>query len=369
MDSKITDGLRRIADLIDPRHVRETERLQRGVWTHQPVERIPVVLHRCTPPDWPAYPYRETFENPDKMLWNQLLEARIGAELRDDRMLNVRVNYGLATVPSLFGAKVRVDDATTWVEPLHGSEAIREMVDRGMPDLTAGLGGKALETEAYFRDILHEHGLAPHVHMFQVDSQGPWDIACLLWGEEIYLALSDEPDLVHALLDLIVETSIAFVKRQKAILGEPLDEMYHWWYWVPGGVRVVDDTSITLSPAMYTEFSRPYNQRIFSAFGNGYIHYCGHGLQSQDLRMATPGLVGIETWADQAWHNPDFTLDKMWRRAAEHKVTICWIGPGLPTERPAGLNTGLVYGFWENGRTWADAPACLAKAREFWRNP
>lgn len=369
MEQRLIDGLKCVADRVAPQHVLAVERLQRAIWAHEQTERIPVILHRLAPPDWPLYSFNEAFENPERMLWNQLREARIGVGLCDDRMMTIRANYGLATVPSLFGATVRVDDTTTWVEPCHTSHIIHKIVDRGMPDLTDGLAGKALETETIFRDTLRDYGLAPYVHLFQADNQSPFDCAYLLWGQEIYIAMHDEPKLVHALLDLISRTTVAFVRRQKEILGEPANEMYHWWYRVPAGVRVVDDVTINLSPAMYAEFCRPYNEQVFSAFGAGYMHYCGHGLQSQSLRLATRGLRGIEMGAEEAWHNPAYTLEAVWRRAAEHHVTICWAGSGLPAERPEGLDTGLVYGFWEDGLAWEDAPARLAQARAFWGNP
>ena len=109
---------------------------------------------------------------------------------------------------------------------------------------------------------------------------------------------------------------------------------------------------------MYAEFCRPYNERLFAAFGGGYIHYCGHGLQAQGLRLTTPGLRGIEMGAEDAWHNPAHTLESVWAAASARRVTIC----------SAGLNTGLVYGFWEDGLSWEAAPTRLATAREFWGN-
>ena len=273
LNQQLHDGLRHIADLVDPQHVQTAERLQRAVWAYEPVERIPVVLHRAPPPDWPLFAQTETFENPEKMLWNQLREARIGVGVRDDRMMTVRANYGPAILPSLFGTTVHVDDATTWIEPCHSSRAIREIVDRGVPDLTGGFGAKVLETAAFFRDTLRDQGLDPYVHLFQANNQGLFDVAYLLWGQEIYLAMRDEPELVHALLDLITRTTIDFVRRQKEVLGEPDGEMYHWWYRVPAGVRVVDDVTFNLSPKMYAEFCRPYNEQLFAAFSGGYIHY------------------------------------------------------------------------------------------------
>ena len=325
-------------------------------------------MHRASPSDWPRYPQTETFADPEKMLWNELREARIGAGVKDDRIMTVRANYGPAILPSIFGAKVHVDDATTWIDPAHSSRAIREIVERGVPDLNSGFGTQVFATEAFFQGALRDDGLDSYIHVVQANNQGLFDAAYLLWGQEIYVAMHDEPALVHALMDLITRTTIAFTRRQKGVLGEPPDEMYHWWYRLPAGVRVVDDVTFNVSPAMYVEFCRPYNERLFAAFGGGYIHYCGHMLKSQELRLSTNGLRGIEMGGDEAWHNPDYTLEKVWRQAAMHRVTICWVGPGLPAERPAGLDTGLVYGFYEEGLTWEHAPARVATAQAFWAN-
>ena len=72
--------------------------------------------------------------------------------------------------------------------------------------------------------------------------------------------------------------------------------------------------------------------------------------------------------SEEAWHNPAYTLESVWRNAAERRVTICWAGPGLPAIRPPGLTTGLIYGFWEDGLAWEDAPTRLAEACTFWKN-
>jgi hypothetical protein len=273
VNRQLHDGLCQIADVIDPDRVRSAERIQKAAWCRKPVDRIPVIIHGVEPPDWPRYPQTEEFLDPEKMLWNQLVTARTAASVRDDRMMCIRANYGPGIIPSMLGATVQVDDTTTWTEPCHGSCAIREMIDRGVPDLLQGYGSKVLQTEAFFRDILCEYGLAPYVHVYQCNNQGIFDIAYLLWGQEIYFAMYDEPELVHGLLDLITRTTIALVRAQKEILGEPNDEMYHMFYWVPGGVRVVDDVTMNLSPDTYDEFCRPYNERLFAAFGGGYIHY------------------------------------------------------------------------------------------------
>jgi hypothetical protein len=368
MNQQLCDGIQRVAELIVPEHVRAAEQLQQAVWAYEPVERIPVVMHGFAPPDWPTYSYREVFDDPEKMLWNELLQSYLGILLRDDRVMTVRANFGPAVIPSLFGATVRADTATTWIDACHSSRAVRKIVDRGVPDMSSGLGLRVLETEALYRDTLRDRGLSPYIHTFQSDCQSPLDCAALLWGHEIYTAICDEPELVHALLDLIAETTIAFVRRQKEVLGESREWMYHWWYRVPAGVRVVDDTTINLSPAMYAEFARPYNERVFDAFGGGYMHYCGHGLQSQHLRLATKGLRGIEMGAEQSHKTPGYTVDAICGDASEHRVTICWIGPKLPDKRPQNVTTGLVYGHVDtNLHSLADAQRRMGEIRDFWR--
>jgi hypothetical protein len=173
---------------------------------------------------------------------------------------------------------------------------------------------------------------------------------------------------VHALLNLITETTILAVRRQKEILGEDQDWMYHWWYRVPAGVRVVDDTTLTLSPKMYAEFARPYIERIFAAFGAGYMHYCGHLLHQQHLRLATKGLRGIEMNQEVSeYRNPDFSFEGICRQAAEYRVVICWIGTRLPPERPVDIRTGVICGLVDKNPL-EHARARLAEAQAFWSN-
>ena len=365
---ELQDGLRRIADLADREHLRDVNRLQTAVWDYRPVERIPVVMHGLKAPDWPLFPYKETFDNPEKMLWNQLYEPYVGTTVRDDRMLTVRPNFWTANIPSHFGFHFKMDETTTWIQACHDADAIRRLIDRGVPDVTSGLARRAIEIFAIYRDHLAEAGLADVVHLFQPDNQGPFDCAYAMSGEEILTAMYDTPELVHRFLDLLSETTIAYVRAMKRAMREPADHMYHWWYRVPGGVRIVDDSTIMLSPEMYDEFSRPYTERIYAAFGGGYMHYCGHGLQSQHQRVATRGLRGIEMGsAEVGSKNPHYVLNDLWKQAAEHRVVICWIGPpGLPVVRP-DIDTGLIYGHIERDVPWGQAAQRTRQIKDFWQ--
>ena len=98
------------------------------------------------------------------------------------------------------------------------------------------------------------------------------------------------------------------------------------------------------------------------------MHYCGHGLQSQHQRVATRGLRGIEMGsAEVGSKNPDYVLNDLWEQAAEHRVTICWIGPpGLPDVRPE-IETGLIYGHIDRAVPWEKAAQQAVRIKDFWR--
>ncbi|MFN0170846.1 MAG: hypothetical protein ACKV22_30875 [Bryobacteraceae bacterium] len=367
MKAKLPEALARIADSLDPPHLAEARKLQEDAWRHRPLERIPFLLLGAQPPEWPLYPYHETLDDPEKMLWNELQQVYVGSVLKDDRMLAIRAHFGPGVVASLLGARlIVIDDETPWVEPLRSSESIRAVVAQGVPDMDFGWGRRVLRTEAFYRQVLDDSPpLGHHVRVFVSDTQGPFDTAHLLWGEEIYLAIHDEPDLVHALLDLITRTTIAFTQRQKELIGEPGQTAVHFGYSVPGGVRVVDDVAVNLSARLYAEFCRPYNQRVFEAFRGGYMHYCGDRLHSHGLRLETDGLRGIEMGFDNPRRNPSYTLESLQRQGARHQVATLWIQEGLPDFRP-GISTGLIYGC-ECPHGWESAAAILNKGRDFWR--
>ena len=368
MNEQIRRRLDQIAGLLDENHIKKAEELQEKVWAFEPVDQIPTIISDFIPSDHKLYPYYETFTDMDKMFWNELALTYAGTVLKDHRMFTLRANYGPAIVPSIFGSDFIVDKNTTWVNGFHSSIKIKDLINRGIPDINTGLCSRSFETQAFFKNYLTESGLEKLMHIVQTDTQGPFDIAEMIWGAEIYYAMCDEPDLVHEFMSLITETIILYIKQLKINTNEPLSDIYHWWYKVPAAVRIVDDVSTNLSPEMYSEFVKPYNEKVFNAFGSGYMHYCGHGLQSHELRLDTKGLKGIEMAGGNVAQNTwEYNLKSIWEQAFKKKVTICWLIPGLPETRPE-LNTGLIY---LNSVTNAvnppeNVPEYYKKVRDFW---
>jgi len=137
--------------LVDPAHVRECERLLEDTFSYREVERLPS-LNPDPVEGWPTFPYSEAFHDPEKMLVNELAGAYLGGKLRDDRMYTIRANYGVGTVASLFGCRISLTmNNMPWCEAL-SEDRLLEALERGVPEMTAGLGCRVLETERFYID-------------------------------------------------------------------------------------------------------------------------------------------------------------------------------------------------------------------------
>lgn len=132
------------------------------------------------------------------------------------------------------------------------------------------------------------------------DFQGPLTTANQLMGYDklIYL-MFDNPDAMHILMDKVTEGLIRWVKKQKEVIGEPLDwciadqQVYTGEH---AGVWFSDDDAVLMSPETYREFVVPYNSRILQEFGGGCIHYCGNATHHADNFLATEGLKALNIY-------------------------------------------------------------------------
>lgn len=332
------DCLSKLNDAIDPDHVAAAERRVAAAVSCEPVDRLPVTVN-FPPPDWPAYSYGETFHDREKMLLNELSRVWASALVRDDAVYTIRANFGVGIIASILGCQVRLstDSAMPWVEPLSDPD-IEDLLEKGAPeDVAAGLGRTVFETERYYQEVLEDYGrLRNCVRIFLSDTQGPFDIAHLVMGHGIYTEVYDNPQRVHRLLDIVTETYIRFTRAQKQLLGENGSGglVPHTQMLVRGGTRVCDDSAINLSAEFYSEFCIPYNERAFAAFGGGYVHYCGSGVQILDHVLSLKGITGIN------FGQAEFQdLGSVYPRAAARKVAVlAWNGPIDPDLE---IRTGL----------------------------
>jgi uroporphyrinogen-III decarboxylase len=115
----------------------------------------------------------------------------------------------------------------------------------------------------------------------------------VVWGSSIFYALIDRPALVHGLLDLVTATYIRALEAWLEIVPFRPAGNAHWGLYHRGNLMLRDDSAMNLSPAMFAEFIRPYDQRLLDHFGGGAIHYCGRGDHYLPLVAEMPGVTAI----------------------------------------------------------------------------
>lgn len=287
--------------LIDPEREAHLFRVFRRAFAFEPMAEAPFVWDDLGEPDpmgqsdWPEYPYNDAFDDMGMMLLNQLRAPYMHYPLGDHHPLGIRAHYGTVILPSILGGSYQLTELSLpWAHPLTGGRpAIRQLLERGVPDLDAGLGARCLDTAAFYREMLEPFpALAAATHIYHPDLQGPFDVAHLLWGPDIFVALYDDADLVHALLDLVTETYIAWLTNWYSVVGYDDPFTVHWNIIMRGAAMIRNDTAVMLSPRHYCEFVRPYDQRILERFG-GCIHFCGCGNAFVAPMLESSTLYGL----------------------------------------------------------------------------
>lgn len=111
------------------------------------------------------------------------------------------------------------------------------------------------------------------------DFQGPLNTLALVMNQqEMMAAFYEAPDAIHAALDTITATLIAYHQRLRRELGGGRVIGNIWPYTVlpeDMGASLTEDLWPLLGPDLYAEFGLPYLRRIAEAFGGVQIHCCG----------------------------------------------------------------------------------------------
>lgn len=280
----------------DARYARRRRRIAAAVRFAEPADP-PVMI-------WPfhyivcgADPCRVSdglFDSPKQMMEYQVRFCEEHLAAVDDDFIPYLTPYiGTGILASGFGCRMYFAHGR---DPSVAEPCIESLADAArlkLPDPGRdGLMPRVLEAAAYMR----AHGPYP---VGLTDTQSPLDELILMVGHErLYLWMYDEPRAVHDLFELAAEALIAWVKAQKAVIGEPLDACHgEQGVWVPPpcGVWLADDEAVNLPPSLYEEFVAPYYERIFAEFHGGILHFCGNGAHLAAILRRMKGLVAINT--------------------------------------------------------------------------
>jgi hypothetical protein len=249
----------------------------------QDVEFPPVVMNFPVQldPDWPT----RAREGQSQSVVNMV--ADLGRLLRslesgDDRAMVIAhpvPEYGLYTtgrIAWICGLNVREHG---FVEPLASSDKVREFIDAGITDVTISRLNYWDRELRLCRSYLNEFDyLRDHVHIESAIIHSPFDVSALIWGSGIYVAMYEEPELVHGLMRLVTDVIKLFGRMQKSALGEELGYTYNSWVLNKAGIKLVEDTAMNISTEVYKEFCLPYTREVAEYFDGVFVHYCGHTL-------------------------------------------------------------------------------------------
>jgi hypothetical protein len=213
---------------------------------------------------------QEAFNDIDLMICQQVRQACFGASSGSDIVPSVRGNYGVGVLLAMLGLEqLTFPDKMPWPQDHLDKDQIATL---SVDDI------KVQGTFARGLDFMRRHMeiMQGEPAIYCMDTQGPFDLAHLFMGDDIFYAIYDEPGLVHHLLEFCLALNIKAHELMKEISGEGHSECYHGrLYGNNMGVRICEDTSALISPESIQEFVLPYTQRLAQHFGGAWVHYCG----------------------------------------------------------------------------------------------
>lgn len=212
--------------------------------------------------------------------------------------LAIRANYGTGIIPSLFGAKIftmpREQNTLPTAIPFGNEEDIRRIIDGGVPSFDNGFGKNVFEFGKMCKEVFADYPkISKYVYVYHPDTQGPLDVAELLWGSDIFYAFYDDPDMIHELMEVICETYKGFLDKWFELYPNREGLNVHWDFFIKGNICLRNDSAMNLSPDLYEEFALKYDKQLFDYFGGGILHFCGRGDHYIDLATTIDSMTGI----------------------------------------------------------------------------
>lgn len=236
---------------------------------------------------FPGYNLKEIHFDSEKNLINGLKGAFSVKNGGREAVPSVRANMGCGIVAALFGLEPRLfEDKMPWVQDRLTKEQLSKTEPDGLtvtPEFE-----RALEHMRFAAVRLGESG----VRVYPLDIQGAFDTAHIVFGDDIFYELYDDPPFVHHLLDLSAAAAIkAFRLCLEVIPGSERSVAHYNNLVIPrskGGIKISEDTSTLVCAEHVAEFVAPYTHRILEAVGGGYIHWCGRSEPLCRAMLAEP---------------------------------------------------------------------------------
>ena len=354
---------------IDPQHQQRIRERHIKTATWQATDRPPVLI--ALP--WDAqrtagYPVTEAVDDPAKMLINELRRGQASAAdwlaVQDDHALQVRPDYGIGLVPSVFGGKVDVvADNPPWVHPLASTDIethVRKALDAFDIDRLDELGWipRVIEMLDYTTGVLRDYPrVSSAVAVIMPSLQGSFENAGLLWGSDIFAALFDEPELLERLLRAIDDATVRLHDRFRSWVGRELLEpgfSHQHGSVIRGNLLLRNDSIVMISPEMYAGQVFGHDKAVLQAVGGGSFHSCGRWVAHIPYLLAAEELGSLDFGSDQSQMND---IDTVYGWARDHRKHL-----SLVTTLPEELRTGSIRDRFPTGATLSCEVSSVAEA-------
>jgi len=288
-------SLEEVLELLrpDPEAMARGRERMASVWRGEEPDYLPIILSAPVPEEreFGHYDMVEQFRHPERMLVEQIWGLVGLSRACSDAQLSVRANFGTGFLASVFGLRQEVfPDKMPWLKERLPKERIASLHPEDLGEISgAGLIPKAVH---YYRFFASQS--KGRFGLYLPDTQGPFDLAHLIRGDEIFTDLHDDPGFVRHLLSLCTKVYVEASLFLKRVIGEPPERGLHYTLWMEGGgVRVCEDTSTLISASHYERIVLPFLREALKPFGGGWVHFCGRGHHLIEVYLEVPEVKGI----------------------------------------------------------------------------
>jgi hypothetical protein len=200
--------------------------------------------------------------------------------------------YGIGYVASAFGAEyLWPAGQAPAVEPVF-QDLDAALACEPKPIEATPAGKRILETIEFFLEATG--GVVP---MSCSDVQSPLNAATALFPTStFFMDALDRPEDVAVILDRIVDLSVAFFRKQEALIGSALVRPGHGFASSRNfrGLGASDDNAVMVSPDTYRELFAPALERFGRELGGTVFHSCGNWSSKIPTVKSLSGLVEVD---------------------------------------------------------------------------
>lgn len=247
----------------------------------------------------------------EEMILHALLCAQLPAQAFNPVMPVLHLGWGPGTLAACFGIPL---NAELGYQPV-GKCTLDDLLAAGMPDVKSS--GMIPQMREHIEAILM---LTPEwVEIAPPDTQGPFNIAHMILGNEVFLELSDRPEMFAELMDMITDFYIAFYRQLRQWIGEA-----RYTRFVNSRCRLRECSCNLISADMYLEHVLPHDRRIAEFFGEVCVHPCSGRHVFYATMRNLPNIVFHEAMPFDAAIAPSITVEEAVAEIGDKPVRLCF---------------------------------------------